>query len=232
MDAIYALHGFLGKPSDWEELGKALPIHPIDPLKVMHPNHGLEAWGKAFAGISSGVVMGYSMGARLALSAVLAAPEKWKGAVLISGHSGFKAPEDRAERLRRDRERADRFEKDPWQSLIDFWEGQPLFHGGAHPFFRQENDYAREDLAAMLRGWSLGTQQDLSQRIANLNLPILWVAGERDPVYSAVAKNLKFAHPHSRVWIAPAAGHRVPWDQPQALTKEIQHFLHTKDTSS
>lgn len=212
---IRCLHGFLGLPSDWnffpgfcgEELyASILPFHDW----VFH-FHKKEQEKR--------LLLGYSLGGRLALHALTAHPEHWLGAVVISAHPGLPSKKIREERYAHDLRWADRFEQEPWEALMSDWNQQTIFTSSVP---RQEEDFDRKYLSAAMRTWSLGLQEDLTVAIKNLELPILWIAGAKDPKFCQLA--LKTKHPHSKIWIAPDASHRVPWETPNAFYQQVQQF--------
>lgn len=221
MTAYYVLPGFLGLPSDWNFLG--LPLVQISCYKPL--DMGLKAWGAAFnAQAHPGVLIGYSLGGRLAIHAALDKPSLWQALILISSHTGLSDEKLKDERLKSDRAWAQRFANDPWDSVIQAWNSQPVFQGSHNPI-RNEGDYSRGQLASILEGWSLGYQEDLAPRIQHLAIPILWIAGSEDTACVNRTQSLRFTHPKSKKWIAPQSGHRVYLDTPEHLKKEINNFL-------
>lgn len=250
---IIALHGFLGRPDDWHRLfqGHALQDHvkAIDLFKDV-PISDLCDWAGEFnryvggRGTSSGrgmgkgkgtksgkgtgkVLLGYSLGARLALHALLQKPESWDAAVIISGHMGLASEEERAKRKEVDEHWARRFENDRWETLLRDWNGREVFQKDTFHFVRNEEDYVRSTLALALRKWSLSNQERLTDRICQLPIPILWIAGEEDHTYARQALQVQdtFAHPLSKVVVVPQAGHRMPWQYPQQFVSEISNFF-------
>ena len=219
----HALHGFLGKPSDWDLFsagGIGVDIfEKVDILKEAVPSAeiGMRQWAKKFNASVGGnkeqrILMGYSMGGRLAFHALLENPELWTSAVLVSAHTGLKTSAAKTERQAADEVWAKRFEEETWNSLITSWNSRDIFVSKNASFERQESCYVRRDLANILRYWSLGGQQELSGLMAQLPMPILWIVGEEDRNYCERAAQMTFSHPKSRIWIAPGAGHRVPWE--------------------
>lgn len=225
---ILAIPGFLGLPSDWDFLGWEHLIgvdvnafawtHLMDWAEQF--NNWVAAQQKAPA-----VLMGYSLGGRLALHALLYRPEQWKAAIIISAHPGLSVSEERVKRLLRDREWAARFEKEEWVSLMQAWNGQEVFAHDQDQFQRQESHYQRRQLAHWLLQGSLAKQADLSQQIQALSFPILWVTGALDERYGQIAQRLAFAHPQSRWESLARAGHRVPWAQPERFSQAVSRFL-------
>lgn len=227
MARVIALHGFLGLPSDWNDFADSA----IDIMQILSPSpqNSLWKWAEAFHHSQSpnqpSILMGYSMGARLAMHALLHHPERWRGAILISGNPGLTSAKQKAKRLQQDLQWAHRFESEPWDQLIDSWNRQSTFANMPYYLRRKEEDYDRASLADTLRYWSLGKQEPLLSRLAQLPIPILWIAGEKDLTSSTLAHTLSFAHVQSRIWIAPNSGHRIPWEAPGAFKEQVQQFL-------
>jgi 2-succinyl-6-hydroxy-2,4-cyclohexadiene-1-carboxylate synthase len=192
---IWCIPGFLGLPSDWDFL----------PWPHRHYVEG--------AGGPDDVVIGYSMGGRRAL----AEAGRFRKAVIVS--AGLNAPDD--ERGVRDEEWARRFESEEWPSLMRAWNAQPVF--GGHEVPRREADFDRAELARQLREWSPAVLPP--PRLEEIGTPILWVAGERDAKYVDVGQRAVARLPHGELWICAEAGHRVPWEQPEAFVERLRPFL-------
>lgn len=228
VNRLYALHGFLGRPQDWnivEAEGAIDAVVRCDVLKIAPPSEhvGLSQWAAHFNRSlpqnKRRILMGYSLGGRLGLHALLDNPALWDGAVLISTHPGLKNMSERTKRLDDDFIWARHFEAEPWETLLTSWNSRGVFAKRPSPFIRQELHYSRDDLADMLRYWSLGHQEDLSTQIAQLPMPILWIVGEEDQAYNRHAASVSLRHPKSQVWVVPGAGHRVPWEWPEFSQK-------------
>lgn len=223
---VTALHGFLGCASDWSQFSN---IHTID-IQMDAKSDTLWKWAQTFNEAhprqhsTTHVLMGYSLGGRLALHALLSPMSPWDAAIIISAHPGLASHKDKQARLKKDLVWAERFEKESWNDLMAAWESQEVFAKSTHRFNRKEIDCDRSQLAEMLRRWSLGCQENLLPRLQSLSLPILWIAGENDLAYRDRALSLQLAHPLSRIWIAPNAGHRVPWEQPSLFQDELRIF--------
>jgi 2-succinyl-6-hydroxy-2,4-cyclohexadiene-1-carboxylate synthase len=177
----------------------------------------LAAWGAWFAADIAGrdrepVIVGYSLGGRLALHALLAPAAAWHAAVIVSAHPGLTGDAERARRLEDDEQWARRFARDDWDTLVSDWNARAVFHGAPPPAVRPEGAFDRPALAAALRHWSLGIQEPLFDRLVTIRRRVLWIAGERDPKYVALAQSAVRALPRGELRVAPGAGHRVPWE--------------------
>ncbi len=226
MNSIYAIHGFLGKTSDWDPFLN-LSLIPVDPFKCSYPSTLWEFAAEFNNSITSNphnILLGYSMGGRLALHALLHHQEKWKAAVIISTNPGLQRELEAKERLDKDLALLDRFLHQNFDHVMDEWNCQDLFkEDAASSFHRKKEDYTKEILSQSLKTWSLGSQDDLRESLSKLAMPILWIVGGNDKKYLDIAINLKFSNPKSRIWIAPNVSHRVPW----ALKKEFQEQVKT-----
>ena len=98
---IYALHGFLGLPSDWAEFNGLEGVSLFD-TRLPAPSAGLTQWGKAFNAFAEpgSLLLGYSLGGRLALHALCDNPGRWQGAILISAHPGLRCSKEKETRER------------------------------------------------------------------------------------------------------------------------------------
>lgn len=224
---IAAISGFMGLKGDWK--GIDLPLVPVEvadfPLANMHQ------WAKYFNQWASStlpphsVLMGYSLGGRLALHALVAARQKWDAAIFISCHPGLE-PSQRPQRFQSDALWAERFEKDPWDILMQQWNSQQVFASDSFFFQRQESRYLRPVLAQQLRAASLSAQEDFRGPIAALPMPVLWLTGGRDQRYCKLAESLSFRHPLSKREVIGEAGHRLVWSHPSEFTYAVSTFMH------
>lgn len=202
---IVALHGFLGLPSDWDFLKPAgfdVVTPPLDDI----PKRG-------------DTLLGYSMGGRLALHALLDGA-RYKRAVMVSTGLGIEGEEARSRRRRADEKWAGHFETQQWQRVMRDWNAQSVF--GGHEANRREEDFDRHELARMLREWSPAALPPLAPRLHEIDIPVLWIVGERDEKYVAERERAVSLLKNVELWICPGAGHRVPWEQPVRFIERLR----------
>lgn len=220
---LFALHGFLGCPTDWKMFD--IINHPIE---IEHEELDLWAWSHAFnsritRNTGKNILLGYSLGGRLAMHALLSKPSVWDAAILISAHPGLASSTERAARLKDDQLWKQRFLEDPWDLLICDWNNKAVFGGQPSPFSRLEAEVDRNKLSQQLTNWSLGNQEPLLNRLSKLSIPLLILAGELDTKFCAIAEQFK---EFSTVSIIPDTAHRLPWEQPEKFVKEVKKFCH------
>lgn len=230
---IFALHGFLGRPNDWNSLFNGLSYAKQMFLEDLFqaPPLPFDQWANNFNNKAASfkdrprILMGYSMGGRLALHALVDQPELWDAAIIISAHPGLDTEKAKLQRLEKDESWAKRFEEEDWSLLIKEWNNQSTFSGDDKSFVREELYYSRDILAGVLRQWSVAYQDNLQEKIEQLPMPILWIAGEQDLIFAEIAHKQKLKHPFSKIWVAKNATHRVPWQQQQQFLSTVNQFL-------
>lgn len=237
---IWALHGFLGEPSDWDAVELAWRrLNPaaaawrrtnLAELASAHPSfdEASKALAEQAAREAAPWIVGYSMGGRLAMGAFARRPEAFAGAVFLSANPGL-ADDDLAERNRRreaDEAWAVRFasvgDAVSWRTLLEDWNAQGTLASSATPA-RPFNGARPAWLATALRGWSLAAQPDLRAGLAKASRPSLWLSGERDTKFTAIMRD---SRPPSALWRSISrAGHRLLWDAPEAVARELHDFV-------
>jgi 2-succinyl-6-hydroxy-2,4-cyclohexadiene-1-carboxylate synthase len=248
---LLLLHGFTGNAATWAPFMPALSRR-FRAIAVDLPGHGdteapqdARCFSMARAGadlpalcasVTGGhapfVVLGYSMGGRVALHLALAAPEHVAALALESASPGIADPEARAARVAADRALAERIEREGIASFVAHWEALPLFASQRRlPREVVERQRAQRlsnrpaGLASSLRGMGAGAQEPLHGRLAELRMPALLLAGALDEQYRALAQSMAPCMPRARVEIVPDAGHAVHLEQPAAFARALLAFL-------
>jgi 2-succinyl-6-hydroxy-2,4-cyclohexadiene-1-carboxylate synthase len=210
---IWKLHGALGSSADFEE-GMAVDLYdqvaPYAEWAAKFCQHVRER-------DEAPLLLGYSMGGRLALHALLEEPGMWRGAVIISADYGHGRDEGR---IQRDAEWARLARELPWEEFMERWNAQPVFAGTSGTAARAW----RDSIPAAFEYWSVGRQENLLPRLAELELPVLWIVGERDAKFVRLGEEAVAALPLGRLEIVKDAGHRVLWDQSQRIAELVSGF--------
>ena len=225
MNATYLLHGFTQSSASWGVLeGRLRGAASLD-----LPGHGTaraerpgfdDGVASLVARAGPGLWIGYSMGGRYALHVALEHPALVERLVLVGAHPGIKDPVARADRVRADRELAHRVEQVGVERFVEEWLAQPLFRElPIHARGREARlTNTAAGLAASLRLASTGVQAPLWERLAELDMPVLYVAGERDRKYRAVGEELvRRVGERGRLAVVAGVGHAVPFEAPDAF---------------
>jgi len=241
------LHGFTGSSETWgPRIVDGLAGAKLPPVLVDLPGHGTEAGpvdparftldatlgSISAAGAWPTDLVGYSMGARLALHFAAAHPELVRRLVLESGSPGLEGEGERDIRRAADEALASRLVDDGIEAFVDFWENQPLFetHGAVLPetlayqrSLRMRND--AESLAAALTALGTGSLPSLWDRLPGLTTPTLLLVGGLDAKFVAIAERMAAQMPDARLVVVPGAGHTVHLERPAAWLEAVTGFL-------
>ena len=182
-------------------------------------------------GSQRAVLVGYSMGGRLALYFALRYPELCSGLFLESASPGLNDAKGHATRRRADEEKAARLESGDFDEFLHDWYRQPLFASLARneellqktTGSRRRND--PEELARSLRGMGTGIQPSLWDELAGLEVPTLAVAGELDEKFVAIGRRMETGSPMVNFIQVPGAGHNLHAESPVAYADLLQDFL-------
>ncbi len=253
------LHGFLGRPEDWDGVlgdewikpgwlarfeeegatgagGGSPPLTraSIDSRVTAARAIGLHPWHPTLDTIAAAlnrettgdVLLGYSMGGRIALHMLLQEPGRWRRAVIVSASPGHLSDAAREARIENDRIWAERFLRDDWDAVVADWNAQGVFaHDPPDRLPRKEGDFDRIALAAALVLGSVARQRDLRPELETLNVPILWLAGAQDAKYAALAEECAALNPRFTATVLPHVGHRAPWGDPAAFRAAVDDFI-------
>ena len=179
------------------------------------------------ATMKPGILVGYSMGARMALHVALQHPKMVTHLVLLSGTPGLKTESERDARRKSDDELADRIEQLGVPAFIDEWLALPIFSG-----LTKETDQRSErlhntpkGLADSLRFAGTGTQESLWPHLQNLTMPTDLIVGEIDAKFTAIANDMKPLLQSGEVTIVPNVGHTVHLEDPITVSKLLDSVV-------
>ncbi len=247
--ALLLLHGFTGSAETWRPFLPALArqhrvIAPdlIGHARTAAPDDAAryrmdECVADLLAlldrlGVEDFAVLGYSMGGRVALHLALAAGERARALVLESASPGILDPEERAARARSDEALAELIEREGVAAFVERWGSQPLFASQrslpveVRARLRAERLGQRpHGLANSLRGMGAGSMEPVWNRLGELRLPALVLAGELDEKYVVIARAIGERLPQARVALVPGAGHAVHLEQPAQFLELVTAFL-------
>ncbi len=223
---IHCLHGSVGHFSNWdlleESLGEDIVSHDLWQLfKKKTPSLAQAAHAINAQASQGDILLGYSMGGRVALHALINEPKKWRAAIIISAHPGLN--EGHSERLAQDKQWSHLATSD-WHEFLQKWNSQSIL-----PKVTRGLELApasdQSAVAKSFRHWSLAKQNDLRPLVPKITCPLLWITGEKDQKFTNLAQDCIPLLPNATHFTISNCGHRVPWEAPQAFTQTVQDFL-------
>ena len=175
------------------------------------------------------VLVGYSMGGRLAIRAALRSPGAFRALVLLGATPGIEDEGRRRSRRAADEELAEWMESSPIQAIVTHWENQPIFATQDSTLVdRQRRGRLSHDpmwLAAVLRSTGQGVLPPVWDELHKLQVPVLAVAGERDDKYAQIAERMAQQLPAGRFAVVRDAGHAAHLEEPEAFADLLRDFL-------
>ena len=224
---IWCLHGNISLAADWDILNqhesssfKGQTIRKVDLWRYQECRSiGLEEFGEIFASEVAAqddepYLIGYSMGGRLALHALLAKPDLWKGVTLISAHPGLKTEKERVRRRASDAVWSTKALKMKWGAFLNEWNSQEVLNSVAKGLANRQLLQPRSQaIARAFNAWSLGNQKNHSEMVSKVSCPVKVITGERDYKYTELCKVFNF--PDMETFVIKHAGHRTLWDNPE-----------------
>lgn len=241
-DAVVLLHGFACLPRMWAPLLAAWPQNGLPTLCPLLPGHGpgaqrrdagdfmaLAAQQADAVGVARYLLVGYSMGGRLALAMALSQPRRCAGLVLISAGLGLAEEEARAARRGWDAQQAGAIERRGLPRFMDEWEKLPLFRTQRRLSQEARDDLRRQRLGhdAVALAWAmrhlgLGNMPNLGARLDELSMPVTLVTGSQDVRYSAMAQAARRTCPGLRHIVLQGVGHNVVLEAPRRLAAQLR----------
>ena len=184
----------------------------------------------AAAGPEPATWVGYSLGGRLALRVALDRPDLVGALVLLGATAGIEEPAARAARIEIDERLASGLERKGLDQFVDGWLAQELFSRlpRAAAGVQERRMATVEGLASVLRLLGTGAQEPVWDRLSEIGVPVLVMAGEHDAKFSALAFRLAAAIGDSAVIsFVPGAGHAAHLERPRSVATILNRFLST-----
>ncbi len=226
------LHGFLGHKEDWDEVISHLASRFFC-LSLALPGHG-SPFSTDFSqtlettlnehGVKSPVLIGYSMGGRLALHAMHERPTLASRAIVFSSHPGLKDDSERADRLSEELKWERLLKTLSLKEFLDRWYAQPLFASLAQQkelltkLLERRMQHNPRGVATAMRLFSSSRQPLLAKIPENA----FFVCGEEDLKYKELYRKLI---PPAQVRILANCGHALHVENPLICAQTIEKYL-------
>ncbi|WP_107839841.1 2-succinyl-6-hydroxy-2,4-cyclohexadiene-1-carboxylate synthase [Metasolibacillus meyeri] len=210
---LVCLHGFTGSANTWQPLANEVPVRLVaidlmghgatdapDDVVYYTMDAQLEILDKLFKqlGLHSFILLGYSLGGRVALSYAVHYPKKIQHLILESASPGLEKTEERLTRQEADNQLAQSIEQNGLKAFVEKWETIPLFASqkqlpkAVQQTLREERLQQREiGLANSLRGIGTGVMPPLWNRLHQLKMPVTLITGQLDTKFVAIAESMR-----------------------------------------
>jgi 2-succinyl-6-hydroxy-2,4-cyclohexadiene-1-carboxylate synthase len=226
---VLFIPGFMQRGDAWRPVAELLPER-YPSVMLEHEESSFEGrLGEIAAAGADKLLVGYSLGGRLALRAALRDPERYRGVVTIGATAGIDEPSLRSARAEADDRLAAWMEAAPIESIVGVWERQPLFADQSEELIEAQRPgrlmQRPQELAMLLRTAGQGVLKPVWHELVRFELPLLAIAGARDEGYVSAARRIADTAPHGRAAIVEEAGHAVQLQRPDEVARLLQAFL-------
>lgn len=243
-DSIVFLHGFLGAPSMWHSVESSLR-QPIAASLVL-PGHGASPWfppapqdfdasvdalAQSFPLSTKPILVGYSMGARIALALTLRHPEKVHGAILIGVDAGIEDEAMRAERITWDDAWAARANSESLEDFVSAWENLPIFDSqkslseeARAALRKQRTSHTSAGITWAMRSLGLGRMPSLWDQLAHNEVPLTLMSGALDHKFTDKSRAIVARTKNARAVRIENVGHNVALEAPGAVANEVERM--------
>ena len=235
---IWCLHGSLQTALVWKPIGNAIEsefgsvqVEAVNLYENEYESFG--DWREQFyekveeqtKGEPS-LLLGYSMGGRLAMNACVHRPSLWSGVIAVGADPGLISDDARSKQLQKDLEWARRFRSEDIQELLVEWDELPVFCGRSNCASREISELDSEKISRFFDVFSKARQGNMLPMLRKLKTPpLLYISGCDDIKYTKIGQDLAALCMPVRHQIIPNAGHRVPWESQDAFISEVSVFI-------
>ncbi len=230
--ALVLLHGFTGNARSFAPLGLPAAHTPLLTGHGPAPNLASQSFEQEIERIAAFVqrlaapvhLVGYSMGARVALGVGLHRPDLVTQLSLIGVNPGLQTETERQERLHWEARWQDVLEVDGLAVFEHQWSSMPLFASQNHLPAAVQAEQRAERLSHTAWGLShalsvlgLAAMPNLWPRLAELRIPTHLIVGELDEKFRHIAQAMCDDCAQCRVTCLPQVGHNPLIEAPQQL---------------
>jgi len=200
--------------------GAASNVEPISPDSLVSLVLDLAS------GENPPLLIGYSMGGRLALRAAISSPNSFSGLVLVSTTAGIESNQQQVNRIQSDERLASLLEEGRVEEFEAAWRAQPIWAGDNDDLTERAARNRRQSsgpgLARSLRGFGAGRVPPVWDQLGKIVIPATIVAGARDTKYVGESIRLNKLITNSELEIAPNCGHSLLLESPTTVADAIR----------
>ena len=126
-----------------------------------------------------------------------------------------------------------RLEANGLSAFVDEWEALPIWESQRRVLSPQQLEALHierlsqraKGLANVVRGMGLGAQEWVGDRLPQVTIPALLLAGSLDTAACEAARGMAASLPHATLTILEGAGHTAHLEQPEAFNEAVLAFM-------
>jgi len=191
---IHIFHGFLGSPEDFSFLRREdVVLHDLYEMTTLPQiSH-------------NDILIGYSMGARIAMEIAHLNQYQIKKLIIINSHPGLETDEEKEKRRSFELTVLEKLKTMSKEEFLSYWNALPLFSHDAPLENIPEERYRKS--AELFDRFALSKQNNFLPEIATYKEKVLWIVGLKDEKYLDIASEKIL--PHDIQVVSLPGGHRL-----------------------
>ena len=237
---LVCLHGFGGSGPDFEQLGQVFTSKRV--IAPNLPGHGglrFDEWStmRHLTALRERIefpvdVLGYSMGARVALHWLIERKLPVRSLTLIGATPGLRTKAERIARLEFESTVSHRLQTNTPIEFQNWWASLPIIRSQsrmpkkareAMTLRRQKNSLPCLNQA--LSEWSTARRPNLWKRLVEIKVPVILIVGKQDLKYSALAREMVEMCPNARLELIDGCGHAPHLEKAQIVAQRLDTIL-------
>lgn len=178
------------------------------------------------------ILVGYSLGARLALLHAVNNPSFWDGIILISANPGIIDDVERESRIVEDAELISMIEEKGLKHFLELWKEKPIIQSQKkapkdflNAMYKRKEALNTEGIKASLRSFGQGQFPNLWGKVMSIQSPSLLISGENDPKYSSISSAIVDHNDHASHSVIESSGHAPHIEAPKQVAQLIEQFI-------
>lgn len=248
-NSLFLLHGFTGSSGDWKNVSdlfdKRFNVYAVDlighgksdapsDISLYTAESQVNQLKTIFDKIRSekNILLGYSMGGRLALNYAVRYPGSLNGLILESASAGISKQSEREKRISDDNELAGMILKNPIEEFMTKWMDQELLgtlrrfsNARLDELKKEKSNASKTGLANSLRGFSTGTMPFIGNQLKSVNIPVLLLSGQLDSKFTKINSHIQKHFPTAKHSVIKTAGHNTHLEEPKYFIQSVNRFL-------
>ena len=247
---VVFLHGFLGNQKEWLDIIKSLK-NKYRIILFDLPGHG----GSVFdvnkidkkiyeftnttntivnilkkLNVNKSMLIGYSMGGRLALNLAIKYPSIFSKVFIESASPGLETEQEILKRKANDEKTAKLIKELNFSEFIDNWYNQKVFEGIKKSLKYEDlkNQRLKNDtnnIALALKGLSVANMPCLWNKLSNLKLPLYFIAGKNDEKYCIIGQRMSQYSQKISFKIVNNCGHNIHFENREEYLNLLVNFF-------
>ena len=252
-DTILFLHGFMGCAEDWFPVFEQLPdkynYAALDivghgksdaPGNLSHYNVdsiiSQIKFVKDHLTSKKIILLGYSMGGRIALSYAAFHPDDLKGLILESSSAGIKNDEERQKRYEEDLKLAEYIDSHSLEDFVEMWSDREMFNTQRRfsndklkKLKKKKSSGSKIGYANSLRGFSTGIMPPVHDKLKKIPIKILLITGDLDSKFTGINARLVKRFFKAKHKVVRNSGHNTHLEESKRFIEIVLNYLNQLD---